>query len=107
MLNAQLSLTELRRSEHLPKPYDDWRLVQKPVPGHINGLETIRGLAVATNGIIVALLNSYGKISFGHLEWFVKDKPSDETDLFDGAAVTPRATRSKRLDALAEFTEAV
>ena len=41
--------------------------------GAINGLDKSRGIAVATNGIIVAIMQNDG-IVFGHLDWFVEDK---------------------------------
>ena len=55
----------------LPKPYD-WRLIE-PMVGEINGIPTSRGIAIATNGIIVAIMQNDGVV-FGHLDWFVKDK---------------------------------
>lgn len=65
----------------LPKPSDDWRLIQVPVTGEINGLPSIRGLAVATNGIIVALRRSDSFLVYGHLEWFLKDRNEPISDL--------------------------
>ena len=55
----------------LPKPYD-WRLIE-PMVGEINGIPTSRGVAIASNGIIVAIMQNDGVV-FGHLDWFVKDK---------------------------------
>ena len=55
----------------LPKPYD-WRLIEA-MTGEINGIPTSRGIAVATNGILVAIMQNDG-IVIGHLDWFVKDE---------------------------------
>lgn len=69
----------------LPKP-KEWRLVAKPIVGQINGLPQFRGLAVATNGIHVAILTSADHLLVGHLEWFLPDEQSDvESDLFTTA----------------------
>lgn len=86
----------------LPKPRDGWRLIQQPVLGGINGLtHKYRGLAVATNGIIVAILTSANAICFGHLEWFIKDEPDEETDL-DSAMAEVVAAR-KRMQTVKTF----
>lgn len=57
----------------LPKPHDDWRLIQEPYQGEINGCPTLRGTAIATNGIMVAILQPKG-IVFGHLDFFNPDE---------------------------------
>lgn len=61
--------------------------MKQPCQGHINGLPHFRGLAVATNGIHVALQTSSDNLLLGHLEWMVKDD-SEPTDLF--TALPPR-----------------
>jgi len=58
----------------LPKPSDTWRILQKPRVGEVNGLPHMRGVAIATNGIIVAIKTGDQRVIFGHLEWFVPDK---------------------------------
>lgn len=55
----------------LAKPYE-WRLIKEPFVGEINGISTMRGVAVATNGILVAIMQSTGMV-VGHLEYFVAD----------------------------------
>ena len=77
----------------LPKPYD-WRLI-KPMVGEINGIPTSRGIAVATNGIIVAIMQNDG-IVFGHLDWFVKDAEQPVGDVNAGATVQSTAKISHR-----------
>lgn len=77
--------------QFLPRPHATWRLVASPVPGEIIGLGNVfRGMAVATNGIIVALETSAGNILFGHLQWFIKDDPEQETDLDLALSACPR-----------------
>lgn len=65
----------------LPKPREDWRLVKDPVHGWINGLDRFSGLAVATNGIMVALRDENEVIRIGHLEWFCKTDRRETSDL--------------------------
>ena len=61
----------------LPKPYD-WRLLSPALVGSINALPGTQGIAVATNGILVAVLQQ-DKIFFGHLDWFVADEQSSSS----------------------------
>lgn len=58
----------------LPKPRDHWHILQKPRVGEVNGIHTMRGVAFATNGIMVAIKTEEQKIIFGHLDWFVPDR---------------------------------
>ena len=81
---------------NLPKPYD-WRLIE-PMVGEINGIPTSRGIAVATNGILVAIMQNDG-IVFGHLDWFVKDveQPINEANAGStDSVVTHNPISSKR-----------
>lgn len=74
--------------------------MQQPVVGEIVGLgHKFRGLAVATNGVIVALETSAGSVLFGHLQWFEKDDKDAVSDL-DGALPL-----RKKPQALAEFAD--
>jgi hypothetical protein len=63
----------------LPKPKEDWRLLQNPFVGEIIGIPTLRGIAIATNGIIVAILQGNDKLTFGHLDNFIADTQVDES----------------------------
>ena len=56
----------------LPKPYD-WRLLVPNVVGEVNGIPSSRGVAVATNGILVAIVQT-NALFIGHLEFFVPDE---------------------------------
>lgn len=58
-------------SVSLPKPHD-WRLIVDCPVGSINGIPSLRGVAIATNGILIALLRNE-RIEFGHLDSFVQD----------------------------------
>jgi hypothetical protein len=73
----------------LPAPRDGWRLITDPRVGAIVGLDTAngyRGLAIATNGIMVLIYNeSSGLVRFGHLEWFQPDV-SDMDDVVVGSS---------------------
>jgi hypothetical protein len=57
-----------------PRPHP-WRLLgeDEAVAGEINGIYRIRGQALATNGIIVAILAGDGTLQFGHWDWFEPD----------------------------------
>lgn len=95
-----MSIVELRRNTMLPKPHETWRMCNKPCTGQIIGLNTFRGLTLATNGIMVAIQTSANTLLFGHLEWFIKDKPEQETDVFDHSSA-----KHTSLDVLDEFLE--
>ena len=62
----------------LPKPHP-WYRIMDVRPGEIVGIPTCRGLAVATNDILVALEQSNGEYVFCHYEWFVKDRKEAAT----------------------------
>jgi len=93
----------------LPRPVATWRLLARPVVGSINGLDrTFAGLAVATNGIIVAIETSAGKILFAHLQWFQKDDISQESDLdraMDNVATVSQARLKAMVKMFEEFEE--
>lgn len=72
----------------LPKPREGWRLVNPPVCGEIQGIPTMRGRAIATNGILVLIEDELETAFFGHLEWFNKDK--DEPSVLDEAIATAK-----------------
>ena len=55
----------------LPKPHD-WRLVSPAQVGEINGLPSSKGLAIATNGILVAIMQG-PTLFIGHTDSFVVD----------------------------------
>jgi hypothetical protein len=82
----------------LPKPHD-WRLTKEPVTGEIQGISGIRGFAVATNGILVALENDRGDLAFGHLDWFVPDAETTQSE-----PQTPKTPKARKMKAvLAEY----
>jgi len=83
-LQPYKSLTEftILHGVMLPRPHSTWRLLAHPCVGHICGLDRpFSGLAIATNGIMVAILTSAGFVNFGHLEFFIKQQPDAITDL--------------------------
>lgn len=71
------SISQFAEVNHLilPRPFD-WRLIQDPMTGEVQGLSAFRGFAIATNGIIVALESESKDIAFGHLDYFVPDEDS-------------------------------
>lgn len=85
----------------LPAPKETWRLLQQPCLGNINGLPDFRGIAVATNGIIVAIEDPVmDLLFFGHLEWFVKE--NDNASDLDVVIKAKRPSKKKdsKLDEL-------
>lgn len=75
---------------HLPRP-KTWRMLANQVPGNINGLPKMRGMAIATNGIHVAIENAAcTQLYIGHLQWFVIDDlnaPANAREILQGSAV--------------------
>ncbi len=65
----------------LPRPHPWWLLSGDDcIVGEVNGVPTIRGKAVATNGIMVAVLTVQGDIDLGHRQFFVRDEePREES----------------------------
>lgn len=59
----------------LPKPHE-WRLLPEGIVGCINGIHTMHGTAVATNGIHVAIMQ-VNTLTIGHMDWFVADEQSE------------------------------
>ena len=76
----------------LAKPYE-WRLIKEPYVGEINGIAKMRGVAVATNGILVAIMQPTGMV-VGHLDYFVADV--DEPDYVVETAVAVNREKEKQ-----------
>lgn len=72
----------------LPRPFC-WRLIAEPRTGEISGISGIRGFAIATNGILVAIEDNVD-IAFGHLDFFVPD-----ADITPGVQGSSRSTAKK------------
>lgn len=71
---AFVSVAELAKTHKvlLPRPYE-WRLLQPALHGQVLGVPSCRGTAVATNGILVMVLQQ-DSFFFGHIDWFVVDE---------------------------------
>jgi hypothetical protein len=97
------SFAKHHRIQQWPRPRETWRLLQQPVVGEVLGLgHCFRGMAVATNGVIVAIETSAGNVLFGHLQWFEKDNPDEESDLDAAKACFPS---TKHLRTINEFDD--
>lgn len=70
------NLSHLSRTLHVtfPKPREEWRLVSPSPIGEIHGLPNLRGIIIATNGILAIQLTPANAVFFVHLEWFTEDK---------------------------------
>ena len=68
------SVAELQKTLRLtlPKPYE-WRLLNPQPVGQIHALPESRGIAVATNGILVLIMQG-DRPFYGHLDWFEQDE---------------------------------
>jgi hypothetical protein len=100
-LQTFVSLTEIKNTFRvvLPRPYE-WRLLQELMYGEINGLPESRGVAIATNGIIVAIVQE-SHLFFGHLDYFVQDE-DEETQ--GGVGRKPSGAKGRR-DVLCDFSD--
>ena len=78
----------------------EWRLVKGEPVGQIDGIPSMRGRAIATNGINVAIERGDGTVVLGHLDWFVCDK-AYQTTLFDA----PAATKTTNVALSTDFDE--
>lgn len=58
----------------------------------------MRGLAVATNGILLAILTGEERIVFGHADWFLPDEKEEEERKSTSVRSSPQRER-----VLAEF----
>lgn len=95
------SIAELRSvtGHVLPTPHE-WRLLSEQVIGAIRGIPTMRGTAVATNGIHVLIMRHDGVV-FGHMDFFVPDEQENEKVLV--AAVIKRLTKPMKEVDVSEF----
>ena len=97
-------LTRLIREHQLtlPKPRDTWRSLKETPTGEVLGLgKVFRGQAIATNGIIVAILTSNNDVVYGHFDWFITD--DNEPTLEQAAADVITNKKDKSLKEYADF----
>lgn len=76
----------------LPKPFDTWRLIAEPVMGKIQGIPTLWGVAIATNGITLILQRGEEYLDV-HLDNFIPDDIEDVDRL--GGNTRTKATSTK------------
>lgn len=90
----------------LPRPYC-WRLVIDQPVGQIHGLPTCRGIAVATNGILVAIESeNQTQVAICHLEWFKCDEEnSDLRDLLKKIHSSRERAQEKKKLAMETFND--
>jgi hypothetical protein len=74
---------------------DGWRALQEQKQGNIQGLPTLRGTAVATDGVLVAILTWDGTLLVGHLDYFIADK--NVSTARPTAAPKPKAARAPKV----------
>ena len=83
----------------LPKPHE-WRLLPLAVSGAIHGIPTSQGVAVATNGIHVAIVQ-HTRLFIGHIDFFVADEQEVVVN-FKKNTVTTKQERKPTVD-ISEF----
>jgi hypothetical protein len=74
---------------------DGWRALKEQPQGNINGLPSLRGTAIATDGVLVAILTWNGTLLVGHLDYFIADKKESTVRL--AAASKPKAARAPKV----------
>mgnify|MGYP006374329205 FL=1 len=79
----------------LPRPFD-WRLIQDPMTGEVQGISSFRGFAIATNGIMVAIESERSDIAFGHLDYFIPDV--EECSPASTSTKTPKTKKAPKHD---------
>lgn len=94
------SVAELAKTHRvlLPKPYE-WRLLNPSLQGEVQGIPNCRGTAVASNGILVLVLQDKS-FFFGHIDWFVTDNDEDLTVKKVLAGKTAKPTKKENVDIL-------
>lgn len=95
------SIAELRSitGHVLPHPHE-WRLLAEQVIGQVRGIPTMRGTAVATNGIHVLIMRHDGVV-FGHMDFFVPDE-QESVKILTAALVKKPLRATKEVD-MSEF----
>lgn len=71
----------------------DWRLLQSPIVGHVNGVESLQGLLLATNGVLAALERS-GRLEIVHVDYFIPDEQSVTIRTLVKKPLVPKANRA-------------
>ena len=77
----------------LPRPHD-WRLLQDQLVGEVNGLPGSHGTAVATNGILVAIVQPMG-LYIGHIDHFIVDAEQTAKAALDKSVVGTKTKKQK------------
>lgn len=87
------SMAQLKETYHvvLPRPYD-WHLIARPAYGQIHGIPTMRGVAIATNGILVAIIQENDCLTIGHLDNFIPDDVEVDVKVLTAKPVTRKPT---------------
>lgn len=74
---ASVEALQKRFNILLPRKSPDWRLIKEPPVGEINGIPSMRGIAMATDGILAIIVHEETVI-FGHVDYFMVDKEEFE-----------------------------
>ena len=87
----------------LPRSTSPWRLVQEPLVGCVNGVPSLRGVLLATDGVI-ALVARGGRLERAHLDWFIPDdnQPAKTTIKQIKAKQSVQTPRQPKVD-ISEF----
>jgi hypothetical protein len=87
----------------LPMKWSEWRLVQPAQVGQIQGLPGSKGVAVATNGILV-IIDTGATAFIGHLQSFVVEEGEEFVDPY-GRKSTSSAVKKPKFKLFTEFSE--
>jgi hypothetical protein len=84
------------RDEPTPMKWSEWRLLQPAQVGMINGLPGTKGVAIATNGVLVII--DTGCLPFvGHLESFITEEGEEFTDPYGKKMTTTKKPKGFKL----------
>lgn len=91
-----LALDRLVRERNLQFVSVDWRPINPPIAGKINGLPNMSGLAFATNGILV-LIDQNGANLTGHLDFF-EPADKDQSERLNEFKEPSKRSRKKKIE---------
>lgn len=77
----------------------EWRLLQRPIVGHVNGVFSLQGTLLATNGIL-ATMERENRIEIVHIDFFVADEQSETVKVLIKKETAPKSQAASRKNAV-------
>lgn len=85
----------------LPRSKNEWRLLVEPLVGNIYGIPSLRGVVLATDGVL-CLIARGEKLETAHLDWFVVDDNQPLKTTIVKLAKQPKTPKQPAID-ISEF----